>query len=118
MNTKSLNFIATFVLALVLSFIMPWWSVMLAAFATALLFTLKGVSSFFVPFFSILILWAGYSFLLSSPNDFTLARKIAVLLPLKGNPYLLILLAGLIGGLAAGIAGIFGTQCRLMFKKK
>jgi len=47
-----------------------------------------------------------------------LARKIAVLLPLKGNPYLLILLAGLIGGLAAGIAGIFGTQCRLMFKKK
>ena len=91
---------------------------MLAAFIAALLFSLKGVSSFFVPFLSILVFWAGYSFILSNANDFTLARKIAVLLPLKGNPYLLILLTGLIGGLAAGVAGIFGGQCRLIFKKE
>lgn len=118
MNSKSLNFIATFVLALVLSFFMPWWSVMLAAFVASLLFSLKGISSFVIPFLSILVFWTGYSFLLSNANNFILASKIAVLLPLDGNPYLLILLTGIIGGLAAGVAGIFGVQCMLIFKRK
>ena len=59
----------------------------------------------------------GYSFMLSNANDFTLASKIAVLLPLGGNPYILILLTAVIGGVAAGVAGVFGKQCKGLIKK-
>ena len=110
MSKNIINFIVTIIIAFVLSLFLPWWSVMVAAFATALFIPLKKVAVFFIPFLAILLFWAVYSFILSSGNDFTLAKRIAVLLPLDGNPYALILVTGLIGGLAAGIAAIFGKQ--------
>lgn len=111
------NFLATILLAFLLSFVMPWWSVMTAALATALFLPLKRAAVFFVPFFAILVFWAVYSFILSSGNDYTLAKRIAVLLPLSGNPYLLMLVTGIVGGLAAGVAAIFGKQITLMGNK-
>jgi len=111
-----LNFLATIIIALILSQFLPWWSVMVAAFVTALLFSLKKSAVFFVPFIAIALLWITYAFWVSSINDFILAKKIAILLPLNGNAYFLILLTGIIGGLAAGIAAIFGKQCQILFK--
>lgn len=116
MNKNITNFIATIALAFILSFVLPWWSVMTAALATALFIPLKKAAVFFVPFFAILIFWVVYSFILSSGNDFTLAKRIAVLLPLGGSPYVLILVTGVVGGLAAGIAAIFGKQISLATK--
>jgi len=118
MNKTIINFIATIVLAYVLSLVLPWWSVMTAALATALFIPLKRTAVFFVPFFAIVLFWMVYSYLMSSGNDFTLAKRIAILLPLGGNPYMLMLVTGLIGGLAAGIAAIFGKQMSLMLKRK
>ncbi|WP_299368746.1 hypothetical protein [Winogradskyella sp.] len=116
--TKNItNFFATIILAAVLSFVLPWWSIMTAALATALFIPLKRAAVFFIPFLAILVFWAGFSFFLSSGNDFTLAKKIAVLLPLGGNPYLLMLVTGIIGGVAAGIAAIFGKQIVSRTKK-
>ena len=83
---------------------------MTAALVTSLFIPLKKAAVFFVPFSSILLFWAVYCFVLSNANDFTLARKISQLLQIGGNPYLLILITGIIGGLAAGIAAIFGKQ--------
>lgn len=117
MNIKSLNFLATIILALVFSFFLPWWSIMVAAFITGFLMSLKKAAVFFVPFLAILLFWVVYSFMISSGNDFTLAKKIAVLLPLGGNAYLLLLVTGIVGGLAAGIAGVFGKQCQVLFRK-
>jgi hypothetical protein len=117
MKAKMTNFIATLVLAFVLSLFLPWWSVMTAALATALFLPLKKTAVFFVPFLAVFLFWAVYSFILSSGNDYTLAKRIAILLPLGGNPYALILVTGVIGGLAAGIAAIFGKQLALLFKK-
>ncbi len=117
MNIRTLNFLATLILALVFSFFLPWWSIMLAAFITGFLLSLKNVAVFFVPFLAILLFWVVYSFMISSGNDFTLAKKIAVLLPLGGNAYLLMLATGIVGGLAAGIAAIFGKQCQILFRK-
>ncbi|WP_422105225.1 hypothetical protein [Winogradskyella sp.] len=110
MTKNILNFIATIVLAALLSLFLPWWSIMTAALATALFIPLKRAAVFFVPFLAILFFWSIYSFILSSANDFTLANKIAVLLEIGGKPYLLILVTGVVGGLAAGVAAIFGKQ--------
>lgn len=117
MNKNITNFIVTILLALLLSLFLPWWSIMTAALTTALFIPLKKVAVFFVPFFAILAFWFIYSFILSSSNDFTLAKRIAVLLPLGGNPYVLMLVTGIVGGLAAGIAAIFGKQLTLFAQK-
>jgi hypothetical protein len=115
MKKNSFNFLATIIIAIILSQFLPWWSVMVAAYMTALFISLKRSAVFFVPFLAIALLWIIYAFWLSSANDFILAKKIAVLLPLGGNAYLLILVTGIIGGLAAGVAGVFGKQCTTIF---
>jgi len=117
MNKNILNLLTTLAFALIFSFFLPWWSVMLAAFLAALIFSLKGLSVFFIPFLGIFVFWLAYTFMLSSNNDFTLASKIAVLFPLRGNPYVLILVTAIIGGIAAGVSGIFGKQCKQLLKK-
>ncbi len=111
------NFLLTLVLALILSLFLPWWSIMLAAFLSGAIVRLRKASAFVVPFLAIAVFWIVYAWLLSSANDFILAEKIAVLLPLGGNAILLILVTGLVGGLAAGIAGLFGNQCRALFSQ-
>lgn len=117
MNRSNLNFLMTLVLAISASFFMPWWSVMVAAFIAALFFDVKGFAVFFVPFAAIFLYWMSYAFFLSNANDFILAEKIAVLLPLGGSPYALILLTAFVGGLAAGVAGVFGKQCSVLVRK-
>jgi hypothetical protein len=108
---NSINFVVTIIIAFILSQFLPWWSVMVAGFVSALFFSLKKLAVFFVPFLAIFLFWAVYAFLVSSANDFILAKKIAVLLPLGGNPYTLILVTGVVGGLAAGVAAMLGKQC-------
>lgn len=115
---KLSNFILTLVLGLLLSLFLPWWAIMLAAFLSGAIVRLRNVSAFFVPFAAIALLWMVNAWMLSSANDFTLAKKIAILLPLGGNAILLILVTGVIGGLAAGIAGLFGNQCRAILAKE
>ncbi|MEM9361320.1 MAG: hypothetical protein AAGA43_01745 [Bacteroidota bacterium] len=118
MNKNITNFLATIVLAALFSLFLPWWSIMTAALVTSLFLPLKRGAVFFVPFFGILVFWAAYCFLLSNANDFTLAKKISQLLQIGGNPYLLILITGVIGGLAAGITAIFGKQIATFGSKK
>lgn len=117
MNRNITNFIITLILAIVLSQFLPWYSVILAAFLSAITMPLKKGCVFLIPFSAIALLWITHSFWLSSANDFILAKKIAVLLPLSGNIYLLILVTGIVGGIAAGVAAVFGKQCVLLQKK-
>ncbi|MEM6516143.1 MAG: hypothetical protein AAF688_08155 [Bacteroidota bacterium] len=112
MNKNIINFALTLIFAIIFSQFLPWWSVMLAGFLAALIIRLKKAAVFFVPFLAILIFWSAYAYFLSSTNDFILAEKIALLLYLGGSPYLLILITGVIGGIAAGTAAILGRQIR------
>jgi len=118
MRKNSINFIATAALALILSQFLPWWSVMVASFITALFISLKRSAVFFVPFLAVLLLWISQTIIFSSTNDYILAKKIALLLPLNGNAYLLILVSGIVGGLSAGISAVFGKQVKEMFGPK
>lgn len=113
-KSNIINFVVTIILAVILSQFLPWWSIMVAGFVSALFFSLKKAAVFFVPFLAIFLFWAVYAFMMSNGNDFTLAKKISVLLYLGGNPYLLILVTGLVGGLAAGISALLGKQCSVL----
>ena len=115
MKRKSKNFILTILIAVMLGQFLPWWSIIVAVFITSCFISLKKSAVFFVPFMAIALLWVAHAFYLSNSNNFILAEKVAILLPLQGNQFLLILLTGILGGLAAGITGIFGKQCNLLF---
>lgn len=116
MNKKTINFALTLFLAYIFALFLPWWSVMVAALITSFLIPLRKAAVFIVPFLAVALLWIIQSWLLSNANDYTLARKIATLFSLGENPALLIAVTGIVGGLAAGIAGIFGKQCKLVLK--
>ena len=88
---------------------------MLAALFSGAIVRLRKASTFFVPFMAIALLWIIQAWLLSSANDFILARKISVLFYLGGDPFLLILVTGMIGGIAAGIAALLGNQLGAIF---
>lgn len=103
-------------MAYVLSLFLPWWSIMVAGFIAGLFIGLKKSAVFFIPFLAVLVLWVVQAYILSSGNDFILGNKIARLLPLNGNVYLLLLVTGIIGGLAAGVASIFGKQVSTILK--
>jgi hypothetical protein len=118
MSKNIINFIGTIIIAAILSQFFPWWTIMVASFATGLFINLKKAAVFFVPFLAILIFWIVYSYILSSSNDFILAKKLAVLFPLNGNVTLLMLFTGIIGGIAGGIAGVFGKQCSVLLATK
>ncbi|MFD1062500.1 hypothetical protein ACFQ1Q_04520 [Winogradskyella litorisediminis] len=118
MKRNSINFIITIILAIILSQFLPWWSVMLASFISSLGIPLKRFAVFLVPFLAIALFWIIYSWSLSSANDFILAKKIGVLLTIGENAYLLILITGIIGGLASGVSALFGKQLSLVLKSK
>ena len=117
MNRTILNFILTLIGAILLSLFLPWWSVMLIAVLTSICLPLKKAAVFVVPFLAILSLWTLQSFMLSIGNDFTLASRISELLYLGGSPYTLLLVTGITGGLAAGIAAVLGKQIVLVSQK-
>ena len=94
----------------VLSEFLPWWSIMVAGFLSGLFVPLKRMAVFVSPFLAISVFWLVYAYSISATNDFILAKKIAVLFPLEGNANLLVLITGIVGGIAAGVAAILGNQ--------
>jgi hypothetical protein len=119
MNRSIINLIVTVLLAYIWAMLsMDWWSAMLAGAIAASMVPLKGFKVFLMPFLGIFLFWSIYAYILSSANDFRLAKQIGVLFNIGEQPYLVILITGLIGGLAAGIAGIFGKQLANLKGKK
>lgn len=106
----AINFILTLVLGVLLSLFLPWWAIMIAAFVSGAIVRLKKLATFFVPFFAIATFWFVNAWVLTSSNDFILSTKIGVLLQIGEKPFLVLLITALIGGLVAGVAGIFGNQ--------
>lgn len=118
MNLQLKNFILTLIFAIILSLFLPWWSIMVAALISGFSIPLKKASIFFIPFLAVALLWIFHSLYLGFSNGFILTKKIAILLQLNGNTFLLILITGVIGGIAAGIAGNFGNQLYKLIKKE
>lgn len=99
--------IASFFLQLVL----PWWVVIILSFATCGLIGKTVKISFWQPFFAILLLWLGMALFKSLPNDNVLATRVAEMVGVK-LWYVVLVLTGLLGGLAAAISGICGYHFR------
>lgn len=111
-------FILILILSYLLQLFLPWWIIVVISFAACGLIGKTAKISFWSPFFAILLLWIGMALYKSIPNENLLAGKIAVMFGLSAWWHILIV-TGLIGGIAAGISGLCGYLFRkaILYKK-
>lgn len=104
-------FIVILIASFLLQMVLPWWVVIVIAFATCGIIGKTGKISFWQPFLAILTLWIAMALFKSLPNHNVLATRVAEMLSVKLWPIVLVV-TGLLGGLAAGISGYCGYHFR------
>ena len=107
-----ISIILTGLLAFVIDLYLPWWGIAIAAFLVAALIHQPPRFSYLSGFFGIFLLWFLLSWLIDIKNESILSQKIAVLLPLGGSVFLLMLVTALIGGIVGGLAALSGSFLR------
>ena len=111
-----MKFSVAIILTALLSFIgglyFPWWSIAITAFLVALLVQQKGGMAFASAFSALILLWSGLAWWINMENENILSARIGELLGIGNNPFLLILITGVIGGLVAGFAAMSGSFLR------
>lgn len=107
--------IVTLLFGAVAQYFFPWWTVVLIAGLLGLAFYYRFVTvSFLAGFTAIALLWGGYAAFLE--ND-RLSAQMAELIGLE-NPFWLVLLTGLVGGLLSGLAAAAGSSLRQIVHRK
>ncbi len=91
---------------------LPWWSIALAGFATAFFIKTTTRFAFWTGFIGNFALWFGYMCLIHLRTEGILSNKVAQILPLQGNAYLLMLIASLLAALVGGLATLAGNTIK------
>jgi hypothetical protein len=98
--------ITVIVLSAILENFLPWWIIAPVAFIVCYLFKLKWAQAFLAGFLGLFLLWGGMAFFIDLGNEHILANKISVLFFKSVQPFAIVAMTGLIGGLVAGFAGL------------
>ncbi len=108
-----MRFIVSLILIAFLSYVLclflPWWSIAVAAFVVAAFIPQKGFVSFVTGFVALFLLWGTLAWSISHANHDILAHRVSVLILKNDNPFALILMTALVGGLVAGFAALAGS---------
>jgi hypothetical protein len=107
-------FIIIFLVSCLLSAILPWWLVGIAAFLTAFFIGKNKRYSFWSAFLAVALNWLVYALIKAVPNQFLLLGRVAKMFYLPGSIALLLVTA-LIGGLFAGMFALSGHLVRKAF---
>lgn len=110
-----LQILLILLLARLLSFFLPWWSLAPAAFIIGLLLARKSGGAFLAGFLGIFLLWGAYAYLYNLENDGLLAGKMGELLG-GLSPLLMILVTAVLGGLLGGLASLSGFWAKDMVR--
>ena len=112
-----MKFITAIVLTALLAFAgglwFAWWIIAIAAFLISLLVHQRAGKAFLSGAIGVFLLWGGMAWWIDMKNEHILSRRIAEVLPLGGNSFLLILVTAIIGGLVAGLAALSGSYLRI-----
>jgi hypothetical protein len=100
------------VLSFALGLYLPWWSIAIAAFVVTALLHQRPRISLLAGFVALFLLWFFLATVIDMRNQHILSRKLALLLPLGGNSFLLTLITALVGGLVGGLAALSGSFAR------
>ena len=113
-----MTFLLTLIGGLVFQLLLPpWWVVLVPAFGAGLGWGRTGRGAFWQGFGAVALLWGGYAAWLHVRSGGILTERVAVLF--QGLPPLvLVVLAAVLGGLAAGLAALSGYYLRLTFRRR
>lgn len=95
--------------------VMPWWSLILGAFAIGMVVSLPGFQAFFSGLLGTALVWWLYAWIIDVQTDSILSNKIAEVFKV-GSPAVLILLGGVLAGIVGGFAAASGTTFRKAMK--
>lgn len=101
-----ISLILTGLLAFALGGYLDWWSIAIAAFIVAAFIPQRPWKAWLSGFLGLFLLWGGLSFIIHQKNSGVFVRKVASVLPLNGNAYLLICITAVIGALVAGFSAL------------
>jgi hypothetical protein len=111
-----MKFIIVVLLTALLGFAAPlyfsWWSFAVCSFIITLLIRQKPLIAFLATFLGLFLLWGIMAMMLDNANHHLLSQKIAMILPLHGSSFLLIVITAFIGGLVSGFSGLTGSLIR------
>jgi hypothetical protein len=117
-----MKFTTSIILIALLSFAaclyLPWWMIAVAAFVVCVSVSQRPFVSFLAGFIALFLLWGGMAILISINNQHVLAHKVSMIIIRSDNPYLLILLTALVGGVVAGLGAISGSLFRRVFSEQ
>lgn len=100
-----------FVLSFLLQLWLPWWIVMAVPFLLCLWKSRTAGGAFLTSFLAIFSQWLITALFIHVRSGGIMSQRVADLLQI-GSPALLLLVSALAGGLAAGLAGWAGRECR------
>jgi len=109
--------ILTFLIFITQFIFSQWWIIVIDSFLAALLVGRTAIGSFFSGFFSVALVWFGFSYYLDFQNSFLLASKIAILLNLP-NHYYVVAITTLIGGVVGGFSALSGYSFKALGKRR
>jgi hypothetical protein len=107
-------FFLILILSLIVSFVLPWWVIVIIAFGGAYFLAKSGAQAFWSGFAALFLVWLIVALFKSVPNDNILATRVAHVLHLP-HWILLLLITCLIGGLVAGLSALSGFLLRRAF---
>lgn len=111
-------FLLIAIISLILQLFLPWWIIAPLAFLLAAWKAKSAKNAFLSAFLAIFLLWTITAFIYSLPNEHILANRVASMLtlPSSSSSWLMVLIiSGIIGGLAAGFSALAGHYSKKAF---
>lgn len=91
---------------------LPWYSFVFCALIVSIAIHQKAWKAFLSGFIAVFLLWIVLAIIIDNANEHILSKKVAEILPLNGNYFLLIFITGFVGGLLAGMSALTGSFLR------
>jgi hypothetical protein len=112
-----MEFLIILVAAAVLQFFLPWWVIALVPLVVCLVLSKSGGRAFLRSFAALFVVWLGYAGYLHVQAGGAMSDRVAQIFSLP-HGLALAAVAGVVGGLVAGLAGLTGYYLKNLFTPK
>jgi hypothetical protein len=96
---------------------LPWWTAVVVAFLVELIYGSRKFLSFLMGFYGVALPWMIGALITDLRNDSILSDRILVMFQLPTWPLLIIVVTGIVGGVAGGMAAWAGGHITELFLK-